>query len=217
MTPFSGIIQSCRPVRRCRASSIRTRAVCSFVEQFAFQNYHPKCFFIILTLFLVCIKLQYQHRAAQKHRKRGGRGEREHLRSADRTQRNGVYGTREQAEQSLAEQRGESGADKARAEKYGSGVPQVFMCRIIWQCTLTPPQPSTAAMAGMLNTPAAEAHPPVTSSVQLRSKLAQSGRRSSGIYWAAQANITIHAHIEIIFLSHRRPLLSARGRAAEWK
>ena len=73
------------------------------------------------------------------------------------------------------------------------------MCRIIWQCTLTPPQPSTAAMAGMLNTPAAEAHPPVTSSVQLRSKLAQSGRRSSGIYWAAQANITIHAHIEIIF------------------
>ena len=73
------------------------------------------------------------------------------------------------------------------------------MCRIIWQCTLTPPQPSTAAMAGILNTPAAEAHPPVTSSVQLRSKLAQSGRRSSGIYWAAQANMTIHAHIEIIF------------------
>lgn len=149
--------------------------------------------------FFACIKLQYQHRAAQKHRKRGGRGEREHLRSAYRTQRNGVYGTREQAEQSLAEQRGESGADKARAEKYGSGVPQVFMCRIIWQCTLTPPQPSTAAMAGILNTPAAEAHPPVTSSVQPRSKFAQSGRRSSGIYWAAQANMTIHAHIEIIF------------------
>ena len=87
----------------------------------------------------------------------------------------------------------------ARRKKYGSGVPQVFMCRIIWQCTLTPPQPSTAAMAGILNTPAAEAHPPVTSSVQPRSKFAQSGRRSRGIYWAAQANMTIHAHIEIIF------------------
>ena len=94
-------------------------------------------------------------------------------------------------------------AQTRRAQKkYGSGVPQVFMCLIIWQCTLTPPQPSTAAMAGILNTPAAEAHPPVTSSVQPRSKFAQSGRRSRGIYWAAQANMTIHAHIEILSLIH---------------
>jgi len=86
------------------------------------------------------------------------------------------------------------------------------MCRIIWQCTLTPPQPSTAAMAGRLNIPAADAHPPVTSSVQLSSSPAQSGRRSRGIYPETQEKMTIHAQIEIIFFV---PSVTASGSARE--
>ena len=72
------------------------------------------------------------------------------------------------------------------------------MCRIIWQCTLTPPQPSTAAMAGRLNIPAADAHPPVTSSVQLSNSPAQSGRRSRGIYPETQEKMTAVVQSEII-------------------
>lgn len=86
------------------------------------------------------------------------------------------------------------------------------MCRIIWQCTLTPPQPSTAAMAGRLNIPAADAHPPVTSSVQLSSSPAQSGRRSRGIYPETQEKMIIHAQIEIIFFV---PSVTASGSARE--
>ena len=86
------------------------------------------------------------------------------------------------------------------------------MCRIIWQWTLTPPQPSTAAMAGRLNIPAADAHPPVTSSVQLSSSPAQSGRRSRGIYPETQEKMTIHAQIEIIFFV---PSVTASGSARE--
>lgn len=55
-------------------------------------------FFIILTLFLVCIKLQYQHCSAQKHGGSRGRGKREQLRRADRAYRDGVDGTRKHAQ-----------------------------------------------------------------------------------------------------------------------